>query len=152
MLVCSRLIPALAALAVASVAAAFAQDSSTPAATPPPAPAAPSTAAPLAPAPPEKLVGLVAWERLKGNTIEGRTSGDPFAEYFEAGGGVRYVDKDGLSTGTWSVQKNKVCFDFPEDDDRSCSTFEVTGDAGFSTDDDGSVVRFKIVPGNSKGL
>lgn len=121
------------------------------------APAAPpTTAAPEAtPAPtssPDTVSGAAAWERLKGNTITGKISGQPFSEFFDPAGGVRYVDKDGLSTGTWAVQNAKVCFDFPDDDDRSCSTFTVVGASGSSVDDDGETMHFTIEPGNSKGL
>lgn len=101
---------------------------------------------------PESVTGLAAWDRLKGNTITGKVSGQPFTEYFDQGGGVKYVDKDGLSTGTWAVQAGRVCFDFPEDDDRSCSAFTVTGTAGSALDDDGMTTRFQIEPGDSKGL
>ena len=115
------------------------------------APAAPSATA--APAPTSgPLTGLAAWERLKGNTIDGKAAGQGFSEYFDPAGGVKYVDKDGPSAGTWAVQNGKVCFDFPEDDDRSCSVFEVNGATGTAKDDDGTVVRFDILAGNAKGL
>lgn len=109
-------------------------------------------AAAAAPPPPDSVTGTAAWDRLKGNTITGKASGQTFSEFFDPAGGVRYVDKDGLSTGTWTLQSAKVCFDFPEDDDRSCSTFTIKGAAGFSVDDDGETMHFSIEPGNSKGL
>lgn len=100
----------------------------------------------------DTATGTAAWEKLKGNTITGKVTGQSFSEFFDPGGSVRYVDKDGLSTGTWSVQPPKVCFDFPDDDDRSCSVFTVTGSTGTVVDDDGTTVRFTIESGNSKGL
>ncbi len=98
------------------------------------------------------VTGAAAWARLLGNTIVGRVAGDSFAEYFDPGGSVRYVDKDGVSTGTWAVKGDRVCFAFPEEDERSCDGFEVAGTIGTSTDDDGTAVHFDIQPGNSKGL
>lgn len=121
------------------------------------APASPPTtsrpeASPLPSPQPDSVGGATAWERLKGNTITGKISGQPFSEYFDPAGGVRYVDKDGLSTGTWAVQNAKICFDFPDDDDRSCSTFTVKDKSGSAVDDDGETMHFTIEPGNSKGL
>lgn len=109
-------------------------------------------AAPTDAATPAKLTGLAAWERLKGNTLDGKSAGQTVVEYFDAGGGVKYVDKDGPSTGTWAVQKDKICFDFPEEDDRTCTTFEVIGDSGTGVDDDGETLKFTILQGNAKGL
>lgn len=111
-----------------------------------------ATTPPASPSTPESVSGAAAWERLKGNTITGKIGGQPFSEFFDPAGGVRYVDKDGMSTGTWTVQSAKICFDFPDDDDRSCSTFTVKGSVGSSVDDDGEVMHFTIEPGNSKGL
>lgn len=117
----------------------------------PAAPPLPDTT--LLPSPsPESVSGVAAWERLKGNTITGKVGGQAFSEFFDSAGGVRYVDKDGLSTGTWAVQTQKICFDFPDDDDRSCSTFTVKGESGSAVDDDGETMHFSIEPGNSKGL
>lgn len=96
--------------------------------------------------------GAAAWARLVGNTIVGRVAGDSFAEYFDPGGTVRYVDKDGASAGTWTVKADRVCFEFPEEDERSCDAFEVVGTSGTSTDEDGTAVHFEMQPGNSKGL
>ena len=122
-----------------------------PVATPAAAPAASAPTAPASPAAPS-VTGAAAWDRLKGNTITGLVGVQPFTEFFDAGGGVKYVDKDGISSGTWAVQGAKVCFDFPEDDDRSCSTFAVEGTTGSAMDDDSAVTKFTIEAGNSKGL
>ena len=113
-----------------------------------PAPATPPVAAALA----EKKTGAAAWAALVGNTISGSSGAEAFTEFFEAGGGVKYVDKNGPSAGTWALQGAKVCFDFPDDDDRTCSAFEVTGSTGTAVDDDGTTARFDILTGNAKGL
>lgn len=98
------------------------------------------------------LSGAAAWEALKGNTILGKVAGEDFSDYFDPGGAVRHVDGNGQSAGTWAVQGDKVCLDFPEDDERSCLAFEVTGSTGTAVDDDGTPLRFTVEPGNSKGL
>jgi hypothetical protein len=103
------------------------------------------------PAPP-KLSGPEAWKALVGNTATGSAAGEAFSEYFDPAGGVKYVDKNGVSEGTWALQGNRVCFDFPDEDDHSCSTFEVTGSSGSAIDDDGATIHFQIQPGNSKRL
>ncbi|WP_131116196.1 hypothetical protein [Lichenihabitans psoromatis] len=123
-----------------------------PTATPAAPAAAPAPAAAAAPSAAEKLTGLAAWKALVGNTISGRSGDEMFSQYFDAGGKVRYVDQNGLSTGTWAVQGERVCFDFPEDDDHSCSAFEVTGSSGSAIDQDGAAIKFDITSGNSKGL
>lgn len=98
------------------------------------------------------LSGAAAWTVLKGNTILGKAAGEDFSDYFDPDGAVRHVDGNGLSAGTWSLQGDKVCLDFPEDDERTCLAFEVTGGAGTAVGDDGTPLRFTVEPGNSKGL
>ncbi len=105
-----------------------------------------------APATPGKLSGAAAWAVLVGNTISGKIAGEDFSDYFDPGGAVRHVDGNGLSAGTWSLQGDKVCLDFPDDDERSCLTLEVEGSAGTALDDDGTPIRFAVETGNSKGL
>ena len=100
---------------------------------------------------PTRLLGTAAWKALVGNTITGKTSTGTFSEYFDPAGAVRYVDQDGLSAGTWSVQGDRVCVEFPDDDERSCSIFAVTGSEGTS-EEDGNTIRFDVLPGNAKGL
>lgn len=133
--------PGLVAVLALWTGTAHAETATTPSATP-------GASAPTA----DKRTGLAGWEALKGNTITGRSASATYSEYFDPAGAVRLVDADGLSTGTWTVQNNKVCFDFPDDDEHSCTAFEVTGTSGTATEDDGSVLRFDILPGNSKGL
>ena len=98
------------------------------------------------------LSGAAAWEAIKGNTILGKVAGEDFSDYFDPGGAVRHVDGNGQSAGTWAVQGDKVCLDFPEDDERSCLSFEVTGATGTAVDDAGTPLRITVEPGNTKGL
>ncbi|UDL95045.1 hypothetical protein LGH83_01925 [Lichenihabitans sp. PAMC28606] len=137
-------------LALGLTSSALAQADAPAVAAPTATTAAPSAA--TAPSAAEKLTGLSAWKALVGNTISGRSGDEMFSQYFDAGGKVRYVDQNGLSTGTWAVQGERVCFDFPEDDDHSCSAFEVTGSSGSAIDQDGAAIKFDITSGNSKGL
>lgn len=119
-----------------------------------PAAAVDTAPAPAAapPADPGRLSGAAAWATIVGNTIDGKVAGEDFADYFDPSGAVRHVDQNGLSSGTWALQGDKVCLDFPDDDERSCLAFEVAGGAGTAVDDDGTPIRFTVRPGNSKGL
>ena len=80
---------------------------------------------------PTKQTGLAPGSALVGNTIDGQVGRrQSFAEYFDAGAAPSNTStRTALSTGTWAVTGNKVCFDFPDDDDRSCPNFEVTGNS-----------------------
>ncbi len=109
-------------------------------------------AADTAPPAPATLSGAAAWAAIKGNTVAGKAAGEDFSDYFDPGGAVRHVDGNGLSAGTWALQGDKVCLDFPDDDERTCLFFEVTGAAGTAVGDDGTPMRFTVEPGNSKGL
>ncbi len=135
---------AVSALLVMAVAPAWAETGAAP-----PVPTAPP---PASAATPEKQTGAAAWAAIVGNTIEGKVAGQDFSDYFDKGGGVRHVDQNGLSSGTWTLQGDKVCLDYPDDDERSCMSFEVAGTSGTALDDDGNRIRFTIEPGNSKGL
>lgn len=113
---------------------------------------APPPAVPDPPAAGRTLSGAAAWAAIVGNTIDGRVAGREFSDYFDREGAVRHIDGNGSSAGTWALQGDRVCLDFPDDDERNCLTFEVTGTTGSALDDDGDPIRFTVVPGNSKGL
>lgn len=117
-----------------------------------PAPAAETTvpASPAAPAP--KLTGAAAWQLLVGNTVVAQSHDGGYTEFFAPDGVVKHLDRDGKATGTWTLQGDKVCFDFPDEDDRSCVQVEVTGQKGAFVDEDKARDTFDVLPGNAKGL
>ena len=119
-------------------------------ATPPTPPAAAVAAPPAASAP---LSGLAAWNSLLGNTISGKdTDGNPLVEYYSDKGTVKQLLDDETSTGKWSFKDNKVCFEFPDDDEESCYGVKVDGSIATFTDSDGKGKRYDILPGNPKKL
>ena len=107
---------------------------------------------PETPAAPSRMTGPAAWKTLVGNTIVASSKGGSYTEFFASDGTVKHVDSDGLSKGKWALQGDKVCFDYPEEDDRSCVSLEVTGTKGVFVDEDGTKDLFDVMPGNAKNL
>ena len=112
------------------------------------APVPPPTPAPSA----GVQTGPAAWQKLIGNTIvvEGRAAN--YTEFFTTDGAVKHLDRDGKATGKWTLQAEKICFDYPDEDDKSCVNVEVEGSKGAFVDEDGARDVFDILPGNAKGL
>lgn len=98
------------------------------------------------------LAGAAAWRALVGNTVVADSRAGSYTEFFSSDGEVKHLDKDGRATGKWALQNSKICFDFPEDDDRICTDVEVTGSKGAFIDQDGGRDAFDILPGNAKKL
>ena len=122
-----------------------------------PAAASPVTAAPAAaspaPAAPARLTGLEAWNALVGKTISGKNDdGLPFFEYYLPDGTLKQLDDTDISTGTWSIKKGQVCFDYSYSDEESCYSVVVDGTVATFTDTDGNGKRYEILQGNPKRL
>lgn len=96
--------------------------------------------------------GAAAWQALVGNTAVARSRAGGYTEFYGPDGAVTHLDKDGKTRGKWSLDGQKVCFDFPEEDDRSCVLVEIDGDKGAFVDEDASRDTFQVLPGNAKGL
>ena len=116
-----------------------------------PAPAA-DAPAPAASATPGKLTGAAAWQLLVGNTAVAQSHDGGYTEFFAPDGVVKHLDRDGKATGKWTLQGEKVCFDFADEDDRSCVQVEVTGQKGAFIDEDKARDTFDVLTGNAKGL
>ena len=115
--------------------------------------AAEQTATPPAPSPSAaRLTGAAAWQQLVGNTVVAQARGGGYTEYYAADGGVIHLDKDGRAKGRWALEGDKVCFDFPEEDDRSCVSVEIEGNKGAFVDEDAERDVFELLPGNAKAL
>ena len=119
--------------------------------TPTPA-ATPDSAAPSAPADAPALKGPAAWHLLVGNTVVAEAHSGGYTEYYNSDGSLTHLDKDGRSSGKWSIEGQKVCFDFPDEDDRSCVEVETDGKTGTFTDEDAARDTFQVLPGDAKGL
>lgn len=106
-----------------------------------------ATAAP----PSGKMTGLAAWNKLIGNTVAGKVAGKDYAEFYRPDGTVKTMTDNELMTGTWSVEGEKVCFVYPQED-KACFTLELVGDDVTFTDEAGEGIRVKLLPGNPKNL
>jgi len=116
--------------------------------------AASPAANPAAPAAPQtqRLTGLAAWSALVGNSISGKNEdGDPLTEYYLRNGTVKQLADDETATGKWTVRGEKVCIQYP-DEDEDCYTITVDGDIATFSEDDGSGRRYQILKGNPKKL
>lgn len=116
-----------------------------------PAPAT-GEATPATPPPAGKLTGAAAWQTIVGNTVEARSRDGGYTEYYAPDGAVHHLDRDGKATGKWTLKGEKVCFDFADEDDRSCVEVEVTGQKGAFIDEDSSRDTFNVLHGNAMGL
>jgi hypothetical protein len=114
----------------------------------------PSAAAPAAPAagPEAKLVGIAAWNRLIGNSITGTEDGKPLTEYYAPDGTAKSMLDNEISTGTWMLVGEVICFKYADDPKPECYKLEVSGDTATMYDEKGSGTRYQIVKGNPKGL
>jgi hypothetical protein len=115
-----------------------------------PAPAAAAPAAPAAAAAPVRLSGLAAWSALVGNSITGMDDGKPLTEYYAANGTAKSMVGNEISSGTWALVGETVCFKY--DNDTECYRLEVIDTTATFTDSKGKGLRYDIVKGNPKNL
>jgi hypothetical protein len=99
----------------------------------------------------QKLVGLAAWNALVGNSISGKDDGQDVVEFYAADGTAKSMTGNDISSGTWALVGDTVCFKYP-DEDIDCYKIEVTGTAVTFTDQKGAGTRYEILKGNPKGL
>ena len=57
-----------------------------------------------------------------------------------------------ISSGTWVLVGETVCFKYTDEKDMECYKVEVTGNTLTYTDAKGSGSRYEILKGNPKGL
>jgi hypothetical protein len=57
-----------------------------------------------------------------------------------------------ISTGTWMLVGEVICFKYADDDKPECYKLEVSGDTATMYDEKGSGTRYQILKGNPKGL
>ena len=118
-------------------------DPNAPAATPAPAQSGASE---------QKLVGMAAWNKLVGNSISGTEDGQLLTEYYAPDGTAKSMLGSEISTGTWMLVGEVICFKYPEDDKPDCYKLEVAGDTATMYDEKGAGTRYQILKGNPKGL
>ena len=103
-------------------------------------------------APEQKLAGMAAWNKLVGNSISGTEDGQSLTEYYAPDGTAKSMLGSEISTGTWMLVGEVICFKYPDDDKPECYKLEVAGDTATMYDEKGSGTRYQILKGNPKGL
>ena len=156
-LVLSATSAAVRADAVRLAQAAPAQTEPAPPADNPPAAAAPAApaAAPAAPAAapaPQKLVGLAAWSQVVGNTNTGKENGKVLVEFYAPDGMAKSMTGNEISTGSWALAGETICFKYTDEPKPECYRLEVVGNTATYYDEKGSGTRYEILKGNPKGL
>jgi hypothetical protein len=99
----------------------------------------------------QKLVGIDAWNQLVGNSITGKEDGETLVEYYAADGTVKSMTGSEISTGSWALVGDTICFKYPEEE-IDCYKLEVVGNMVTMTDSSGEGTRYEILKGNPKSL
>ena len=97
------------------------------------------------------LSGPEAALSLVGNTITGKFDGELIFEFYRKDGGTGLLSGGDTSKGKWSVEGEKVCTKYP-DEDKECFTIARTGDDVTLTAPKGKRYRLKVLEGNPKNL
>jgi hypothetical protein len=98
------------------------------------------------------LKGAEAWMTIIGNTLSGKVDGDKVFEYYKKDGTAVSLDGSDITKGKWSLEGQKVCFKYP-DEDKECYTVSRKGDEVTLMGTDGKTgTRLKLLPGNPKNL
>ncbi len=110
-----------------------------------------SAAAPSGAGDGKMLSGAEAWLSILGNTVTGKIDGDVIFEYYRKDGTLTLMEGDDLTKGKWSLEGEKICFKYP-DEDKDCQTVSRTGDEVTFMRKGGKGYRLKLLPGNPKNL
>lgn len=97
------------------------------------------------------LSGPEAALSLVGNTITGKFDGELIFEFYRKDGGTGLLSGGDTSKGKWSVEGEKICTKYP-DEDKECFTITRAGDDVTLTTPKGKGYRLKVVAGNPKNL
>ncbi len=92
-----------------------------------------------------------AWLSVVGNTLTGKVDGKVFYEYYRKDGTLTLMEGSELTKGKWTLEGEKVCFKYP-DEDKDCNAVSRTGDDVTLTGEKGKGLRLKLLPGNPKNL
>jgi len=111
-----------------------------------------SQAAASAPPPANKtMTGAEAWLSIIGNTVTGKIDGEVIFEYYRKDGTLTLMEGSEITKGKWSLEGERVCFKYP-DEDKDCQTISRTGDEATFTRKNKSGYRLKVLEGNPKNL
>lgn len=109
-----------------------------------------STAAAAPPAN-RTMTGAEAWLTLIGNTVTGKIDGEEIFEHYRKDGTLTLMEGSALTKGKWSLEGERVCFKYP-DEDKDCQTISRTGDEVTFKRKDKTGFRLKVLQGNPKNL
>ena len=102
-------------------------------------------------APAGTVTGAEAWLSIIGNTVAGRIDGEEVFEHYRKDGTLAYMEGSEITKGRWSLEGERVCFKYP-DEEKDCQTVSRTGDDVTFARKGGKSLRFKLLPGNPKNL
>ncbi len=97
------------------------------------------------------LSGPEAALSLIGNTLTGKFDGELIFEFYRKDGGTGLLSGSDISKGKWSVEGERICTKYP-DEDKECFGIKRVGDDVTLTDPKGKGYRLTVVPGNPKDL
>ena len=97
------------------------------------------------------ITGAEAWRTVVGNTLSGRIEGQLVFEYYRPDGTVIVLSGSDIVKGRWSLEGERACLKFP-DEDKDCQTVSRTGDDVTFMRKGGKGYRLKVLPGNPKNL
>jgi len=100
----------------------------------------------------QRLTGVAAWSQLVGNSITGQEDGKTLVEYYAPDGKTKSMLDNEISSGTWALVGETICFQYTDQNEMECYKLEVMGSTATFTDQNGTGSRYEILKGNPKGL
>ena len=97
----------------------------------------------------KSITGGEAWLSIVGNTLTGKVDGDVFFEFYRKDGTLTLMEDSDLTKGKWSLEGEKVCFKYP-DEDKDCFTVSRVGDEVTLGGGKGKGLRLTLLSGNLK--
>ena len=97
------------------------------------------------------LAGADAWMSVVGNTLTGTIDGELMFEHYRKDGSLTLLQGSDVTTGRWTVEGEKVCFKYP-DEDKECYAIQRSGDDVTLVGSNGKGFRLTILEGNPKNL
>lgn len=97
------------------------------------------------------LSGAEAWLSVVGNTLTGTIDGELMFEHYRKDGSLTLLQGSDVTTGRWTVEGEKVCFKYP-DEDKECYAIQRSGDDVTLVGSNGKGFRLTVLAGNPKNL
>jgi hypothetical protein len=99
----------------------------------------------------KRLTGKDAWDTVVGNTLTGKQGGKTYHDYYRKDGTVIALEDGEIETGKWTLEGDKICTKFP-DEDKNCFSIVASGRTVTLTDAKGKGLRATLLRGNPKDL